>query len=190
MNQKFNKKMLEKIKKPYLVLFILIPATIVIYSVVNNPIILQCELISKSKGQRFMKERSGITYNWAIKYFPLWTGSENRNYFQFNSKHFKFDWDRKNNKFLFKSKSADNHNKEFASYTLRIPLKTLNMLDRSPKVYSTKEEYNIVLVSIDRVDGEVRFNYLDKSNLNIKLTFYDCSKISAKKLPKPPKAKF
>ena len=41
--------MLEKIKKPYLVLLILIPAIIVIYSVVNNPIILQCELISKGK---------------------------------------------------------------------------------------------------------------------------------------------
>tara|TARA_R110001599_G_scaffold298232_1_gene502576 strand:+ start:42 stop:578 length:537 start_codon:yes stop_codon:yes gene_type:complete len=177
------KQLYEKIKKPYLVLLILIPVIIVIYSVVNNPIILQCELISKGNTKLIMKD-------WKIKYTPLWTGSKNRNYFQFNSKHFKFDWDKKNNKFLFKSKSAHKHNKEFASYTLSIPLKTLNILDRSPKVDSTNKEYKKVKVSIDRVDGEVTFNYRDKSKQGIKLTFYDCAKISAKKLPKPPKAKF
>ena len=64
------------------------------------------------------------------------------------------------------------------------------MLDRSPKVDSTKKEYKKIKVSIDRVDGEVTFNYRDKSKQGIKLTFYDCAKISAKKLPKPPKAKF
>ena len=48
--------MFKGIKKPYLVLLILIPSIIVIYSVVNNPIILQCELISKGNTKLIMKK--------------------------------------------------------------------------------------------------------------------------------------
>jgi hypothetical protein len=165
--------MFKGIKKPYLVLLILVPLIAVVYSIINKPITLQCNHLTKGTVKINLKEFSETFY------------SENSyrviEYIQFNPKRFKYDWDKENEFFRFKSTKVSNYNKEFASYAVNIPIKTLNQLSRIDVMTKPKEMK--VKVSIDRVEGKIEFDYYDGQKF-IKLIFLECDEILVKSLPK------
>ena len=180
--------MFNKIKKQYLALLVLVPVIAITYSVMNNPITLQCDRVNIGSTKLSLKD-----FTTSYKYI---SGYDRSNYFQFNPKWFKSSWDKKTNEFLFKSKKVFKYNKEYAGYSLNVPLKILNKLERPRDPINTdftKQKNLNVSISMDRVAGEVNFEYYDRENRGkprIKMKFYGCAKISTKDLPKLPKAKF
>ena len=163
--------MFNKIKKQYLALLVLVPVIAITYSVMNNPITLQCDRVNIGSTKLSLKD-----FTTSYKYISSY---DRRNHFQFNPKWFKSNW-----------------NKEYAGYSLDVPLKILNKLERPRDPINTdftKQKNLSVSVSMNRVAGEVYFDYYDRENKgkpSIKMTFYGCIKISTKDLPKLPKAKF
>ena len=177
--------MFNKIKKQYLALLVLVPVIAITYSVMNNPITLQCDNVNKGT--------TVLSKNFTRTYTPIESFGD-LNYFQFNPKCFKSNWDKKTNKFPSKSKKVYKYNKEFASYSLDVPFKLLNEFERNPKDPSETNFANLdsvtATVDIDRVAGRVSFSYLLEDLGTIEWTFSNCSKVSVKKLPELPKTKF